>query len=117
MSKALTIYHNPRCSKSRQTLQLIEAAGVTPTVNLYLDTPPTKAELKSLLTKLGISARDLLRKGEDAYKELNLKDTSHTDSALIAAMVAHPKLIERPIVVCGDKAVLGRPPENVSQLL
>lgn len=117
MSKAFTIYHNPRCSKSRQTLQLIEDAGITPTVRLYLETPPTKAELKTLLKQLGISARELLRKGEDAYKELNLKDTTLSDSALIDAMVAHPKLIERPIVVCVDKAVLGRPPENVNTLL
>lgn len=117
MSKAFTIYHNPRCSKSRQTLQLIEDAGITPTVRLYLETPPTKAELKTLLKQLGISARELLRKGEDAYKELNLKDTTLSDSALIDAMVAHPKLIERPIVVSADKAVLGRPPENVNTLL
>lgn len=117
MSKAFTIYHNPRCSKSRQTLQLIEDAGITPTVRLYLETPPTKAELKTLLKQLGISARELLRKGENAYKELNLKDTTLSDSALIDAMVAHPKLIERPIVVCADKAVLGRPPENVNTLL
>ncbi len=111
------IYHNPRCSKSRQTLQLLEEKGVEPDVVLYLETPPSADELKGLLKKLGIGARQLLRKGEDAYKENNLKDESLSDEQLIAAMVAHPKLIERPIVVNGDKAVLGRPPENVLELV
>ncbi|WOX06289.1 arsenate reductase (glutaredoxin) [Microbulbifer pacificus] len=112
-----TIYHNPRCSKSRQTLQLLQENQIEPDVVLYLETPPDAATLKSLLKKLGISARDLLRKGEDAYKELNLGDASLEEDALIAAMVAHPKLIERPIVVKGETAVLGRPPENVLELL
>lgn len=112
-----TIYHNPRCSKSRQTLQLLQDNNVEPEVVLYLETPPDAATLKSLLGKLGIGARDLLRKGEDAYKALNLKDAALPDDALIEAMVAHPKLIERPIVVKGDKAVLGRPPENVLELI
>ena len=112
-----TIYHNPRCSKSRQTLALLEEHQVTPEVVLYLETPPDAGELKTLLSKLGINARALLRKGEDAYKENNLKDTSLNDDELIAAMVAHPKLIERPIVVKGDKAILGRPPENVLALI
>lgn len=116
MSKT-TIYHNPRCSKSRQTLQLLEDNGVSPEIVLYLETPPSASALKDLLKKLGISARDLLRKGEDAYKENNLKDDSLSESQLIAAMVEHPKLIERPIVVKGSKAVLGRPPENVLQLI
>lgn len=112
-----TIYHNPRCSKSRQTLALLEENQVTPEVVLYLETPPNAGTLKDLLGKLGIGARELLRKGEDAYKENNLKDTSLSDEDLINAMVAHPKLIERPIVVKGDKAVLGRPPENVLALI
>ncbi|HEY8570040.1 arsenate reductase (glutaredoxin) [Microbulbifer sp.] len=112
-----TIYHNPRCSKSRQTLQLLQENQIEPEVVLYLETPPDAATLKSLLEKLGIGARDLLRKGEDAYKELNLGDASLEDDALIAAMVAHPKLIERPIVVRDETAVLGRPPENVLELL
>lgn len=116
MSK-ITIYHNPRCSKSRQTLQLLEDNGVTPEIVLYLDTPPSATELAELLKKLGIGARDLLRKGEDAYKENNLKDESLSDAQLIAAMVKHPKLIERPIVVKGKQAVLGRPPENVLSLV
>ncbi|WP_317931590.1 arsenate reductase (glutaredoxin) [Halioxenophilus sp. WMMB6] len=113
----LTIYHNPRCSKSRDTLALIEAAGIEPEVVLYLETPPDAKTLQTLLSKLGIGARDLLRKGEDAYKENNLKNPELTDAQLIDFMVQHPKLIERPIVVKGDSAVLGRPPENVKALL
>jgi len=113
----VTIYHNPRCSKSRQTLALIEEKGVEPEVVLYLETPPSAENLTELLKKLGISARQLLRKGEDAYKENNLKDDSLDEAQLIEAMVKHPKLIERPIVVKGNKAVLGRPPENVLELI
>lgn len=111
------IYHNPRCSKSRQTLQLLQEAGIEPQQVLYLDTPPSKAELQAILGKLGISARQLLRKGEDAYKELALRNEDLSEDTLIEAMVSHPKLIERPIVIKGDRAVLGRPPENVNQLL
>ncbi len=113
----VTIYHNPRCSKSRQTLALLEENGLTPEVVLYLETPPSAETLKDLLNKLGISARDLLRKGEDAYKDNNLKNPELSDAELIDAMVRHPKLIERPIVVKGDKAVLGRPPENALELI
>ncbi len=113
----VTIYHNPRCSKSRQTLALIEEKGVTPEIVLYLEDIPTADTLKALVKKLGISARQLLRKGEDAYKEQNLKDDSLSDAQLLDAMAKFPKLIERPIVVKGDKAVLGRPPENVLELL
>ena len=112
-----TIYHNPRCSKSRQTLQLLQEHGIEPEVVLYLETPPTNDTLSSLLHKLGIGARDLLRTGEDAYKQLQLKDSGLSDAQLIEAMVQHPKLIQRPIVVKGDRAVLGRPPENVLELL
>ena len=112
-----TIYHNPRCSKSRQTLQILVDNGVEADVVLYLETPPSATQLKTLLAKLGISARDLLRKGEAAYKDGSLADTTLSDAQLIAAMVAEPKLIERPIVVKGDRAVLGRPPENVLTLL
>ncbi len=112
-----TIYHNPRCSKSRQTLQLLEDNGVTPNVVLYLETPPSPQELRELLSKLGIGARELLRSGEDAYKANNLKDSALSDDQLIAAMVEHPKLIQRPIVVRGERAVLGRPPENALALL
>ncbi|WP_252271115.1 arsenate reductase (glutaredoxin) [Pseudomonas subflava] len=113
----LTLYHNPRCSKSRGALELLEARGLTPTVVRYLETPPSAEELRALLAKLGIGPRDLLRTGEDEYKALNLADTSLGDERLIAAMVAHPKLIERPILVAGDRAVIGRPPEKVLELL
>ncbi len=113
----VTIYHNPRCSKSRQTLALLEENLIKPNVVLYLETPPSAGEITQLLTKLGVSARQLLRSGEDAYADNNLSNPDLTDAQLIAAMVAHPKLIERPIVVKGDKAVLGRPPENVLELI
>lgn len=113
----MKIYHNPRCSKSRQTLALIEEKGVEPDIILYLEQVPSAAELKQIISKLGITPRDLLRKGEAAYKENQLSDTGLSDNDLIAAMVEHPKLIERPIVVDGEKAVLGRPPENVLALL
>lgn len=112
-----TIYHNPRCSKSRQTLQLLEEKGIEPDVVRYLETPPDAATLADLIAKLGLMPRQLLRKGEAEYKELGLDDSTLSDSALIEAMVSAPKLIERPIVVKGDKAVLGRPPENVLELV
>lgn len=114
---SLTIYHNPRCSKSRQTLALIEEAGVTPNIVKYLEGNITVDVLRDLLQKLNMdSPQELMRKGETIYKELDLKSETN-DEALLEAMVAHPKLIERPIVVSGDKAVLGRPPENVNALL
>ncbi|KJK19670.1 arsenate reductase (glutaredoxin) [Pseudomonas sp. 2(2015)] len=113
----LTLYHNPRCSKSRGALELLEARGLAPTVVRYLETPPTAGELKALLGKLGISARQLLRSGEDEYKTLNLADASLSEAQLIEAMVQHPKLIERPILIAGDKAVIGRPPEKVLEIL
>ena len=113
----LTLYHNPRCTKSRGTLELLEARGLTPTIILYLETPPDAAQLRDLLRKLNLGARGLLRTGEDEYKTLNLADTGLSDEQLIAAMAAHPKLIERPILVVGDKAVIGRPPENILEIL
>lgn len=113
----VTLYHNPRCSKSRDALNLLRDKGVEPEVILYLETPPTAKTLKALLTTLGISARDLLRKGEDAYKELNLADGKLSEAALIKAMVENPKLIERPIAINGDKAIIGRPPEQVLTIL
>jgi len=113
----LTILHNPRCSKSRQTLALIEQAGITPKIIKYLDNPPTKAELKTILEKLGFETpQELMRKGEAIYKELGLKNEIDPDK-LIDAMIAHPKLIERPIVQSEKDAILGRPPENVNKLL
>lgn len=113
----MRIYHNPRCSKSRQTLQLLQENGVEPEIVLYLEDAPDTKTLAGILKKLGKTPRDILRKGEDAYKSLGLADTGLNDHVLLKAMVEHPKLIERPIVVSGDKAVLGRPPENVLTLL
>jgi len=116
--KNVTIYHNPRCSKSRETLALLEQHGVDPKVVLYLETPPSADELKKLLKELGFtSARDLMRKKEDLYKELKLADDSLSEEQLLAAMTANPKLIERPIVVKGSKARIGRPPEQVLEIL
>lgn len=112
-----TIYHNPRCSKSRQTLALLEERGISPRVVDYLKTPPSAAELKAILKKLGLRPRDLMRKGEPLYAELGLKDRDLDDDALIALMVANPILIERPIVVSGGKAAIGRPPESVLGIL
>jgi arsenate reductase len=118
MSHAVTIYHNPRCSKSRETLALLKENGVEPEVVLYLDTPPTAETLKKLLKMLGMnSARELMRQKEDLYKELNLADSALSEDALIAAMVTHPKLIERPIVVKDGQARIGRPPEQVLEII
>ena len=113
----ITLYHNPRCSKSREALALLRAQGQEPEIRLYLDTPPSTKELKTLLGQLAIGARELLRKGEDAYKLLSLSDPSLSETALIKAMHENPKLIERPIAIKGDKAVIGRPPEAVLELL
>ena len=113
----LTLYHNPRCSKSRSALELLEGKGLVPNIVRYLETPPDAATLRALLGKLGIGARQLLRTGEEEYKALGLADTALSEEVLIEAMVAHPKLIERPILVNGDKAVVGRPPENVLEIL
>lgn len=113
----LTLYHNPRCSKSRSALQLLEERGLNPNIVRYLETPLSAAELHELLGKLGIRARQLLRTGEDEYKALGLNDPELTDEQLIAAMVSQPKLIERPILVAGDKAVVGRPPESILEIL
>ena len=110
-----TIWHNPRCSKSRQTLALLEDNGIQAKVRVYLKEPPTETELRDVLAKLGMSADQIVRKGEKTFKELSLANAD--DTALIAAMVAHPILIERPIVIQGDKAVIGRPPENVLSLV
>lgn len=113
----LTLYHNPRCSKSRGALELLEARGLTPNVVRYLETPLNAAQIKALLSKLGISARQLLRTGEDEYKMLQLADESLSEAQLIDAIAQHPKLMERPILEVGDKALIGRPPENILELL
>ena len=111
------IYHNPRCSKSRQTLEILNKQNVDTEIVLYLETPPSAEEVTSILQKLGLSSRDIIRKGEEEYKLLNIKDQSLTENELIAFMSENPKLIERPIVVKDDKAIIGRPPENVLSLL
>lgn len=117
MSTETIIYHNPRCSKSRQTLALLEENGVSPTVIEYLKNPPDAATLQKLLTLLGFTPRELMRQKESVYAELQLSNPSLGDDDLIAAMQANPVLIERPIVVHGDKAAIGRPPENVLAIL
>lgn len=118
MSTKVEIYHNPRCSKSRETLNLLKEKGIEPDVVLYLETPPDAATVKSLLSKLGLThARALMRRKEDLYNTLKLDDASLREDALIQAMVAHPKLIERPIVLANGKARIGRPPEQVLDIL
>ena len=113
----MQIYHNPRCSKSRQTLELLRERGIEPEIVEYLKTPPDELMLARLLKQLGIGPRDLLRTKEPEYAALGLADPGLDDDALIRAMAEHPKLIERPIVVHGRRAVLGRPPEKVLELL
>ena len=112
----MKIYHNPRCSKSRQTLALLQENGVEPDVVLYLDNIPTVYELRELLVKLGIGPMQLIRKGEAVWKE-KYKGKELSDDQVIEAMIANPKLIERPIVVKDQTAVLGRPPENILELI
>lgn len=111
------IYHNPRCSKSRQTLSLIHERGIEVNVVEYLKEPPSEARLAGLIQMLGIRPIDLIRKKEELFRTLGLAGKHHDDKALIAAMVEHPILIERPIVVYGRKAVIGRPPQKVLELM
>jgi len=111
------LYHNPRCSKSRGALELLNERGIHPRVIAYLETPPDADDLRELLRMLALPARALLRTGEDEYASLRLVDASLSEETLIAAMVAHPRLIERPIFVHGGRAVIGRPPEQVLELL
>ncbi len=111
-----TIYHNPRCSKSRATLALLEENGLAPEIVLYLENPLTVGDIKSLLKKLGMNASDIVRKGEAEYKEAGLDEQS-SEADIVAAMASHAKLLERPIVVRGDRAIVGRPPENVLALI
>ena len=114
---AVTIYHNPRCSKSRQTLDLLRKRGVEPKIVEYLQTPPKAAELDDILRKLKLEPRELMRKKEAPYKENDLADESLSRAKLIKAMVDKPILIERPIVISGRKAAIGRPPEAVLDIL
>ena len=113
----LTLYHNPRCSKSRAALELLEARGLAPTIGRYLEDPPSVGQLRDLVSKLGIPARQLLRSGEEEYQALNLADSSLSEEQLLEAMAAHPKLIERPILIVGARAAIGRPTENLLELL
>jgi arsenate reductase len=112
----MKIFHNPRCGKSRQTLALLESKGKTPEVIRYLDNPPSKNELKDIIQKLGISAENLVRKKEQIFKD-NFKGKEFDEDGWLNLLIAHPKLIERPIVINGDKAAIGRPPELVLEIL
>jgi arsenate reductase len=114
---SITIYHNPRCSKSRETLKLLQEKGIEPEIREYLKEIPSADELRAVLGRLGIGARDLLRKKEAEYKEAGLDDQSLSDDAIIDAMTRFPKLIERPIVINGDRARIGRPPESVLEII
>lgn len=113
----MRLYHNPRCSKSRAALDLLQARGVEVDVIEYLQSPPSPSELRGLLASLGLSPRQLLRTGEAEYAALGLDAPDVDDGAIIDAMAAHPRLIERPVFVCGERAVVGRPPERVLELL
>ncbi len=114
---SVKIYHNPRCSKSRQTLQLLHDQGITPEIIDYLKTPPSAEELDAILQKLGLEPRALMRKNESAYKETGMNNEALDRQALIQGMVNNPILIERPIVVVNDKAAIGRPPEAVLAII
>ncbi len=113
----IKIYHNPHCSKSRAALALLEENDITPEIIYYLETPPDTDELKSLLNKLGMDIREILRKNEAEYDEFGLEDESLNEEIVLDIVSRHPKLIQRPILIQGDRAILGRPPENVLQLI
>jgi len=113
----IEIFHNPRCSKSRATLALLQEQGIEPEITLYLETPPDAKKLRSILQKLGLKARELMRKGEAEYREQGLGDEALAEDELVAAMVASPRLIERPIVLANGRAAIGRPPESVLEIL
>jgi arsenate reductase (glutaredoxin) len=117
MTNAGTLYHNPQCSKSRGALDLLRERGIEPRIRSYLDQAPSVDELRDLLATLGVGPRALLRTGEPEYTELGLGDETLDDDVLIVAMHAHPRLIERPIFICGGRAVVGRPAERVLDLL
>ena len=117
MNKKIIIYHNPKCSKSRKALEIIRSKNIEPTIILYLISKLSKTEVKNLLSKLGLSIRDILRTGEDEYKKNNLTNENLSDSQLIEFLIKFPTLMQRPIVVKNSKAVIGRPPENILNLL
>lgn len=114
---SVRIFHNPRCSKSRATLALLRERGIEPEITLYLEAPPSAEELSGILNMLGREPRELMRKGEAEYREQGLDDAGLSRDQLIAAMVATPKLIERPIVLANGKAAVGRPPESVLEII
>ena len=114
---SITIYHNPKCSKSRETLELLVKQGIKPGINEYLKIPPTAEKIKEILKRLGYAPRDLMRKKEDAYTEHSLDNPSLSGDDLIEFMIKHPILIERPIVLANEKAAIGRPPEQVLKIL
>ncbi len=114
---SITIYHNPRCSKSRQTLELLKGNQSDVQILEYLKTPPTADELMAVISKLGVSVRDIIRTKEAEYKEVGANNESLTDIELVKLLIKTPKLIERPIVINGNKAVIGRPPENVLEII
>ena len=113
----LMIYHNPKCSKSRQTLELMKKRNLNPKIVLYLEEKISHQELKNIILKLKMSPRDLLRKGENDYKENNLSEPNLSDEKIISLMIRFPKLIERPIVINKNSAIIGRPPENVLKII
>ena len=117
MYKEIIIYHNPKCSKSREALEIIKSKNIEPTIILYLVNKLSKADVKNLLTKLGLSIRDILRTGENEYKKYNLKSENLSEDKLIDFLIKFPKLLQRPIVVKNSKAVIGRPPENILNIL
>ena len=117
MSDTIKIYHNPRCSKSRQTLEILQSRQQNPNIVEYLKTPPSSEELEQILQMLGIEPRQLMRTKEEEYKALGLDNNNLSRQQLIQAMVNHPKLIERPIVIHNNKAVIGRPPEKILEIL
>lgn len=111
------ILHNPRCSKSRATLALLQERGINPEILLYLENPPNAGELRSILKKLGLEPRELMRKSEAEYTSLGLDDPALNNTQLLDAMLSHPRLIERPIVLANERAAIGRPPESVLDIL
>ena len=117
MNNEVTIYHNPKCSKSRKALEIIKSKNIEPTIILYLASKLSKTEVKNLLAKLGLPIRDILRTEEDEYKNNNLNNDNLDDDELIDFLIKFPKLLERPIVIKNSKAVIGRPPENILNFL
>jgi arsenate reductase (glutaredoxin) len=116
-TEPVAIYHNPRCSKSRATLEILRGRGIDPSVIRYLETPPDRSELERVLGLLGVEPRQIMRTGEKEYRDLGLDDPALTREQLITAILAHPILLERPIVVANGKAAIGRPPERVLEIL